>query len=306
MDVDAAEAFTEYFALAGPVGLLRDKHMQYPFSALIAVATFLILLMVDFLLVRQIDFGGSSSSSSSSRNGAASSASGTTANGHGHSHGAGGHSHAIPTLPADYGRTPAIEMTTPSSAVSGVVHVSPVVVSGPIEVGVELSPIAAETIELEKMRGSKQQVAQAWIFFVALSVHSIFDGLSVGSESSLSGFYALLVAVASHKLLDGFALGVPLFFARLPLWHTVFAMVFCSAMTPLGLGIAMAITSDDVHGQRGKLAQAIMLSMSFGSFIFISLVELLPAGLADGKWLKTKFMALFIGWGIMALIALWV
>ena len=46
-----------------------------------------------------------------------------------------------------------------------------------------------------------QDVAQrdaalrAWVFFVALSLHSIFDGLSLGGEESLTTFYGILVAV---------------------------------------------------------------------------------------------------------------
>ena len=57
------------------------------------------------------------------------------------------------------------------------------------------------------MRGSKRAIGQAYVFFVALAVHSIFDGMSIGTESTVAGFYGLLFAVGGHKLLDGFALG---------------------------------------------------------------------------------------------------
>jgi zinc transporter 1/2/3 len=143
------------------------------------------------------------------------------------------------------------------------------------------------------------------VFFFALAIHSIFDGLSIGSETSVGGFYALLFAVGGHKILDGFALGVPMYFAKFGRAHTVFSLVFCAAMTPLGILIGKAAT-DGVGEQQATLARAIIISMSAGSFIFISVVELLPAGLMDGKHLVSKMLVTAIGWGVMAMLAIWV
>ena len=158
---------------------------------------------------------------------------------------------------------------------------------------------------IEAIRGSKRAVGQAYVFFIALSVHSIFDGLSIGAEQDLNGFYALLFAVGGHKLLDGFALGVPVFFARLPRAHTIFALVFCALCTPVGIIVGM-VSTEQVSGVQGSLSKAIILAMSFGSFVFISIVELLPAGLNDGKHLISKMFVTGLGWGAMVLIAIWV
>ena len=106
-------------------------------------------------------------------------------------------------------------------------------------------------------------------------------------------------------LLDGFALGVPVMLADFPRKHTAFALVFCALMTPLGILIGMAAT-ETVRGASGQLSKAVIISMSSGSFIFISLVELLPAGLSNGKHLLPKMAVVFLGWGAMALLALWV
>jgi zinc transporter ZupT len=161
------------------------------------------------------------------------------------------------------------------------------------------------SLDAEIKRGSKTQVIQAYIFFVALSLHAITDGLSLGAEDGGSGFYGILVAVVVHKALDGFALGVPLFYAKLPKFHTIFAIIFCSLMTPLGIGIGLAATNS-IESSQIALAQGIVLSISMGSFIFIALWEMLPAGLHQGKWLAGKLAAVFLGWGIMALLAKWV
>lgn len=48
---------------------------------------------------------------------------------------------------------------------------------------------------------------QAWVFTVAMSLHSALDGIGVGAVVEEHGFYALMAAVLAHKGFDGLALG---------------------------------------------------------------------------------------------------
>jgi len=309
---DSNEAFAEYFALNGPVGLVRAQDVDYPFAQLLIGVCVVALIMVDAIVVSR-GIGGHSHGPAID-------------DGHGHGHGHGpygsapqaspasrGHSHIIPELPANYGHdfadatkgsAPTVAATSSKPGISlNTIDDGSAVPDGP-----GLSPAngtrpAANA--LDAARGSRKQIAQAYLFFAALSLHSVFDGLSVGSEQNVSGFYSLLVAVMSHKMFDGFALGVPIFFAKLPTFHTVFSLVFTSAMTPLGTAIGWAAT-EDTQGASAQLAKAIILSLSAGSFLFISLIELLPAALGDGRHVFTKCIMFLLGWGVMALIALWV
>ena len=155
------------------------------------------------------------------------------------------------------------------------------------------------------VRGTRKQIIQAYVFFVALSLHAITDGMSIGTHEEAAGFYGILVAVIAHKALDGFALGVPLYHAKLPKFHTIFAILFCCLMTPLGIGIGLA-AANSVSSENGELAKGICLSMSLGSFVFISLWEMLPAGLNHGKHFALKIFMTLLGWGIMAMLAIWV
>eukprot|EP00475_Leptophrys_vorax_P013233 TRINITY_DN1958_c0_g1_i1.p1 TRINITY_DN1958_c0_g1~~TRINITY_DN1958_c0_g1_i1.p1 ORF type:complete len:369 (-),score=101.40 TRINITY_DN1958_c0_g1_i1:59-1165(-) len=150
-----------------------------------------------------------------------------------------------------------------------------------------------------------KRLGTAYIFLAAMSVHSIFDGLAVGSENSSNGFLGLMVAIVIHKMLDGFALGVPIFYAKFTKLQTFLALTFCAMMTPLGIVIGW-VTTAAVNGAPGILARAIFLSMSLGSFIYIGLIELLPAGLQSPRFMKWKLGLAIIGWGAMALIAVWV
>lgn len=133
---------------------------------------------------------------------------------------------------------------------------------------------------------------RAWLFFVALSLHGIFDGLSVASENDPSGFTATLVAVLSHKLFDGLAVGVAVFPAGLPALQVWLILIVSSLSTPLGIGIGMA--ADNLAGSSNlKLVNAVALSLASGSFAYISLMELLPSSLSNSRLLLPK-LALFV------------
>ena len=54
---------------------------------------------------------------------------------------------------------------------------------------------AGEECPVVKKAAQRDAALRTWVFFVALSLHSVFDGLSLGGETSLSTFYGILVAV---------------------------------------------------------------------------------------------------------------
>jgi zinc transporter 1/2/3 len=147
----------------------------------------------------------------------------------------------------------------------------------------------------------KKKIGAAYLFLVAISVHSVFDGLAVGSENSQGGFYGILIAVTSHKLLDGLALGIPIYNAKFSKLQSYTALLFSSLMTPLGILIGWLLSFS-----KSNLITAILLSLSQGSFVYISLVELLPAALVDRNKIGWKLLTTFLAWALMALIALWV
>jgi zinc transporter ZupT len=149
-----------------------------------------------------------------------------------------------------------------------------------------------------------KRLSTAYIFLTALSIHSIFDGLGVGSELDADKFKNLLVAVVIHKLLDGFALGIPLYLAEIEKRNAWISLAFCAAMTPLGIGIGWA-ASAYMDSLANLLVRAIFLSFSMGSFIYIAFNELLPVSFESNNYLNVKLALLILSWGVMSLLALW-
>ena len=154
-----------------------------------------------------------------------------------------------------------------------------------------------------KPRGRRTEAElRAWVFTGAISVHALFDGLSLGAESSATGFLSVLVAVLAHKAFDGLATGAALYPAGYSLKAAAGMLGVAALATPvgiaIGLGVGEALQGSD-GGQAAALAEAIIVSMSGGSFLFISIVELLPAALSDGRRIGTKLLAFATGFAAL-------
>lgn len=116
---------------------------------------------------------------------------------------------------------------------------------------------------------------------VALSIHSILAGVSIGIESSPEAIASTAIAILAHKSFEGFCLGSSLVSAQvkpMPFW--ILGVTFACA-TPLGIiigQIAMhhfispysSTTSDDQHGNAVAIIQAIVA----GTFLYIAIVEI--------------------------------
>jgi zinc transporter 1/2/3 len=160
-------------------------------------------------------------------------------------------------------------------------------------------PSDASAVVAARMGAAK--AVRAWVFIAALSLHSVFDGLSIGSEKSVRGFTSMVIAVLAHKAFDGIAAGAAVYPAQLSMLHSIMLLAMCALATPLGILIAYLATSQS-SSQSAELAAAIIIGLSAGSFLFISITELLPAAIHDGRLLKTKLVLFVLGWG--ALMAL--
>lgn len=73
-------------------------------------------------------------------------------------------------------------------------------------------------------------------------------------------------------------------------------------MTPLGIGVSMAAVQA-TDSNNSYLASGILQGISAGSFLFISLFELFPTALEDGKHTVKKMVAFTVGWALMTALA---
>ena len=97
-----------------------------------------------------------------------------------------------------------------------------------------------------------------------------------------------------------------MYLAKLPPLQTWGALIFCALMTPMGIVIGWGVSESFSNGSVQTLARAIVLSVTGGSFLFISVSELLPAALHDGRYALVKMGCFLVGYGAMAALAAYV
>jgi solute carrier family 39 (zinc transporter), member 1/2/3 len=148
--------------------------------------------------------------------------------------------------------------------------------------------------------GREKEVA--FILVTALSLHGFFEGLSIGTAGSDGVLWKTFAAIAAHKLFEAFSLGI-----RLEMWRELgnnaikhfFIVLFCSVTLVGGLvGIALQSVLDDGSA---SVIEGVALSLAAGSFLYVSLVEVLPEALKR-DFVAQKFAAVLVGVAIFAIL----
>jgi zinc transporter ZupT len=119
------------------------------------------------------------------------------------------------------------------------------------------------------------------ILMLALSIHSILAGVSIGIDNDLNSLTGTAIAILAHKSFEGFCLGSSLVNAQLD--HRPFLIVgtvFAFA-TPVGILIGRWILmgegfpkDDRGGGAGGGTTIAVVQAMVAGTFLYIAIVEI--------------------------------
>merc|ERR1719219_2352267 len=80
------------------------------------------------------------------------------------------------------------------------------------------------------------------ILLMALSFHSVFEGLAIGIQQSLSQLMSLFVAVIAHKGVMAFSLGLTLAQATLTKKQFFMSVMIFSLASPVGMGIGIIVS----------------------------------------------------------------
>ncbi len=96
---------------------------------------------------------------------------------------------------------------------------------------------------------------------------------------------------------------MPVYLAKLTPLQTWGSLVFCALMTPMGIAIGWGVQAAVKASGNLLLAEAIIISLTAGSFLYISASELLPASLHDGRYVAGKILCFALGFGAMAILA---
>ncbi|XP_061445486.1 zinc transporter ZIP2 [Rhineura floridana] len=144
---------------------------------------------------------------------------------------------------------------------------------------------------------------RAFVLFLSLSFHSVFEGLAIGVQKEKTSAIQLCLAVLIHKAIVVFSLALKLVQSGTQgRWRLLYLVVF-ALMSPIGIsvGIGVSLSNSDGSG----LAQALLEGVAAGTFLYVTFLEILPYELRSHESPLTKFFFIGLGFSVMALIAIW-
>ncbi|XP_062998752.1 zinc transporter ZIP1-like [Elgaria multicarinata webbii] len=136
------------------------------------------------------------------------------------------------------------------------------------------------------------------VLTLSLSLHSVFEGLAVGLQDTEAKVLQLAVAILLHKSIIAFSLALLLLQSRLPLRWLAASVAAFVLMSPLGVGLGMAVTHSPDTGS--ATARTVLEGVAAGTFMYITFLEILPHELNSPASRLPKVLAVLLGFSGMA------
>ncbi|KAJ0393725.1 hypothetical protein P43SY_004926 [Pythium insidiosum] len=140
----------------------------------------------------------------------------------------------------------------------------------------------------------------AFVVFVALSFHSVMEGMGVGAAKGAA--WDIFIAILAHKALAAFALSLELLHHSVARERLVMTIAVYSMMTPLGILLGSVFAGS---AQEESAASGICSALAGGTFLFVAVSEIIPQELSRGTDLVGKCGALATGFVFMGLLSIW-
>ncbi|XP_074523542.1 zinc transporter ZIP3-like [Halichoeres trimaculatus] len=133
---------------------------------------------------------------------------------------------------------------------------------------------------------------------LALSAHSVFEGLALGLQDDAAKLGNLFLGVAVHETLAAVALGVSVAKASLGMKDAIKLGVTVSLMIPLGMAVGMGIESAQTLA--GAVVSVVLQGLAAGTFLFVTFFEILSQELEDKQDRLLKVLFLILGYAVLA------
>ncbi|KAI1886004.1 hypothetical protein AGOR_G00209580 [Albula goreensis] len=139
---------------------------------------------------------------------------------------------------------------------------------------------------------------RSFILVFSLSLHSVFEGLAVGLQQESQKVLEICMALLLHKCIIAFSLSLKLTQGRLRRVAVTGCLLLFSLMSPLGIGLGIALTEAQSTPQH-HLAQSTLEGLAAGTFIYITFMEILPHELGAPQNRIPKVALLLTGFAVV-------
>ncbi|XP_047498960.1 zinc transporter ZIP1-like [Penaeus chinensis] len=145
-------------------------------------------------------------------------------------------------------------------------------------------------------------VMGAVVVVVALSFHSVMEGLALGLEEEPQDVWILMAALTSHKIFIAFSMSMELLEVGVSLKPFVASMLVFSLASPVGglVGALVVAYSGDQETAASLLVPTFLQAVSGGTILYVAFCEVLERERAKPKGGMVRFLALLLGFCLMA------
>jgi len=144
---------------------------------------------------------------------------------------------------------------------------------------------------------------RALLLLLALSLHSLFEGLALGLLKSNDTIISIFSALIIHKLVMGFSLGLNLVQSDLSVCSVVGSVTFFSITSPIGAAIGIVL-AELYQTPLAQLVCGSLQAIACGTFLYVTFFEVLPHEMNSGGNRLLKVLSIILGFSFIAVMML--
>lgn len=147
------------------------------------------------------------------------------------------------------------------------------------------------TKSLASVQSVRTSNFRLYMMVFAISLHSLFEGLSVGLLMKTQVLLQILVALLIHKSIISFSIGVQLVDADLRTKVVLICLAIFAIMAPLGVGLGMLLLKS-LDSVVKTFMSGVLQGIATGTFLYVTFFEVLPheLNIEDKKLIKICFV----------------
>ena len=139
---------------------------------------------------------------------------------------------------------------------------------------------------------NSHSVIRSVILLLALSLHSIFEGLAIGLQKNAASVLGIFAPIILHKSILAFSLGMNLVQTEMSLKGVIKSNIVFCVTAPIGIGIGIAIIDLAPDSDITTLIDGTLQGIACGTFLYIVFFEILPHEFMSVKCYPNRLLKL--------------
>ena len=139
---------------------------------------------------------------------------------------------------------------------------------------------------------------RVYVLIVALSMHSVLEGLALGLITDVDRLAQIAGAIVIHKSIIAFSLSVNLVQHEMETKTVVKSALLFSIMGPIGIGIGIAVLHNSTE-LSSSFSSGILQGIANGTFLFVTFFEIFQRELAEHGHRLLKVLFMIIGYSVV-------